>query len=269
MGVYSEIFPNKASPKLSADKQAKINNKLEGGNTATVMPEGDEEIKANLLAMKGQLAARNIKLGDLVGAGDMGGMVYEVLGKNGKPIPSVVLRLDPVDTVPLPEKPNPAYIRPAFRETVGYYSATIVPMAVDKDFTKEQIAENFSALNNDGLLPHTTDLEHRQFMDVPGISMPVITDMGCHRAIAGQMSGIGSVEMFCGELGLSFDEVKNTKMPPERMAQLEREQEALHTKILMDLKAADINIDAVPTRQEGAKVEHGTGHDKRNATAKS
>lgn len=248
MAVFNEVFPNKLSPKIppGAERDA-TQERLDGGNISVTMSDAfGDDIKA----LKAQLDARNIKLGDVIGVGNMGGITFEMMDKNDRIIEGAVLRIDPTDMVTSLPSPNPAAIRPIHREESGYYTATIVPLAKKATFTNEQIAEALAVLNTDERLPYLKDLERNQFMQIPGIPVPVLTDLSCVGAEPNSLVGLGTIDTFIGMLKMDSAKVKATRVPPEKMQELRDIQNGIHERAVAELKKAGVNLDPVPSQQQ-------------------
>lgn len=222
--------------------------------TATMADVFEDDLKA----LKAQLDVRNVRIGEVIGAGDMGGITYNLLDAKGEVIPSVVMRIDPAEMVTPLDVANPGAIRPIHREEAGYYAATIVPRAkpLSHGFaTKEEALETLAVMNVDGLFPHMKDLGLHQFMKIPGIDVPVLTDLSCVSREANTNQGMGTVDTFVEMLGADKNEVKAKKASPETMAKLRAAQDAIHERALGELKAAGVDIEPVPVRQSGAKLD--------------
>jgi len=248
---FKEVFPTELSPSIPADELPVIRQRLELGNTAITI---SDLFQPELEILKAKLDSRGITLGDIIGIGDMGGITYNLLDKNGAAIKSAVLRIDPADLVTILERPSPASIRPILREREDFFAATIVPRAERVEFTADQIMHSLAIINADDQLRYIKDLESKQFMRIPGIPVPVITDLGCMSTDPDTLKGMGSIDDFLEILGRDRASLDAIKVAPEEMAQLRQAQNAIHDNAVAELTAAGINLESVPTKQEGVTL---------------
>lgn len=268
---FSDVFPTTIDPSIPADRAAVMRQKIDGENVTTIMSEGYDEngraYKDDLKALKAQLDARRVKLGGLIGVGGMGGITYNLLDKQDKIIPAAVLRVDPAEMVTPLEPPNPAAIRPIMRERVGYFAATIVPRAErTKDLSISKVEDTLAVLNAEGKLSHLKDLGLDQFMTIPGMKMPVLTDLSCVSTEPNTLTGMGTLETFLTSMGMDEKAVKARKTPPAEMAELHRAQDEIHERALRQLREAGINMDTVPTVSEQTQLQAVNASQKRGVS---
>ena len=249
---YSDIFPVKLSADIPADQLENTQARINGGNIVIATSDLFED---DLKSLKLKLDDRNIRLGDVIGVGSAGGITYNLLDKQGGVIKSAVLRIDPVNMVTNLEPPNPARIRLVLREGNDSFAASIVPRAQRAVFTNDEFMKSLAVINADHQLAHVRDLEKGQFMKIPGISVPVLTDLSSISADANALKGFGTqVDGFLNILKKDRKTLDAMKIPPEEMAQLRSAQESIHNAAVQELTAAGINLEAVPTKQDGVTL---------------
>ncbi len=253
---FKDAFPEKVSPAITdSDTLKALDEKIKGGNVVIAM--ANEIFQDDIAELKAKLDSRNIRLGDIIGIGSMGGVTYEVLDTGGK-LMNVVLRVDPTDLVTTLEPPSPARIRPVLKETAGYFSASIVPKAKRVQFSKEEFEKSLAVINTDGHLGHLHDLTPEQFMKIEGINVAVLTDLSCVSADGNPLNGTGTLEEFISKMGMDAASVQSTRIPLAEMTELREGQEAIHTKAVKELEAAGVFLGEVPTQQVSSKLTRAT-----------
>ena len=255
---FKEFFPTNLSPNVPADKLTLFQERLADANTVIMasayFKEGLELLRSNLASKNiiskeipdKDIPSKHIKLGNIIGIGTKGGITYELLDQNGELIKSAVLRIDWDAAVPALEQPNPARIQPILKCVGGDFAATIVPRAKHAEFTNEEIIKTFAVIDASKQLPYLHDLEAAQFMKIEGISVPVLTDLSSVGLYPEKYKG--QVETFLERKGTNVKSLQ--VIAPQEMVALHKAQQFVHDNAVAELKAAGVDIEPVPTKQQ-------------------
>jgi hypothetical protein len=243
------VFPNSG---LEAFKDKLVGNTV--ANPAEWQPE-------EFAAFKAQLDQRGIHIGKIIGAGAFA-MVFELLDKDNKPLEKNVLRIETADSGN--DLQNPAAIPTLFKFKSSDFDAAIVPKAIKREYSIEDIKPALAAINSQGKLDHLTDLNHdlsELFMEVPGISVPVFVDLNAIKsdeAVAKDavlkaqgiaLKGMGTISHFLDKHKLNESEIRAVQLEPKALQALFEEQRVVVNTAKNELTAAGINMDEVPTLQ--------------------
>lgn len=263
---FSDIFPT-ATAELEANhiKRKELQTKLD--ESATIMTA--DLFEDDLKALKAQLDSRNIKLGKLIGAGALA-LVFELEDHKGKRIESAVIRIDPTDMTSTID--SPASIKPVFQEVAGSYTASIVPRAVSSSKAEDlkEIDKTLAVFNTgekmaivDGKeqtlsqLKFLTDLSPGQFMELPGMPIPVLADFSSMSSTPISKDG--------PRLGANIENyMENYKRDPKdilpiskkAMMELKKAQDEIDANVRKEIKKTEINIEPVPSIQKQLRGMH-------------
>ncbi len=267
MAEFTDVFPGPKpiTPGMDNAEVTKLKAMHEAmGSNITVMMSA---IEPGLEELKVKLDARHVHLGEMIGAGGMGGLTYNLTDDKGKVLEHSVIRIDPADMTKPLETSNPSAVQPLLRVESDYLAATIVPRAIRtslnvedqetlppdvQEANKARVRKAIAVLNTDHLLPKLTDLAVKQFMEVPGMPIPVLTDLSCLNKVS---DGMGDIKSFSKSMNWDLDKVQGTTVAPDEMAALRAAQDRVHERSVTELKAAGVDIEAVPTRQSGVELK--------------
>lgn len=193
-----------------------------------------------------QLKQRNIKPGAFIAAGGMGA-VYELESCDGKKIDSAVIRFDPTNV--LGHSDNPLALEHCFSESNEIYTATIVPRAVHRDYNAADIEKSFRVFSADKEIERMTDLEKKQFMEVPGISLPVLCDISSiTERGSNQQKVMGNAEGFCQRQDMDYQDIIATPVSQEEYDRLKAQKQQVGEKVHAEIKEKGLIIDAVASK---------------------
>jgi hypothetical protein len=226
-------------------------NEQIGNTTAAISEIFEDDFKA-LLAL---LAERNMKPGKFLGAGSVG-VAYELETLDGKKLDSAVIRFDPEGAVGRVD--TAATIEQIATVTSENFSATIVPKAQKWELDKDELKQSLAILNAEGAFPKLTDMKPDQFMKVPGIDVPVMTDLTSMRQ-EGRSDWGGSIEELCDRREVQIDakEVMAAKASPDVVEKIRGQKEQVGKAVRAELAEKGINIEAVPSKQTVQNLEPG------------
>lgn len=259
MAKIFEIFPDSFPETLDRETRDHISE------CAVVATSG--LFTDDLLKLKQSLGARNLALGDYVGNGSIG-IVFRLKAKNGRPIESAVIRIDPSDAVGNAESVS---LIPSMMSVGGgenAYVATVVPLAKKIREGKGgpgngDLERTFSVLKAEGRLDDLYDIKPDQLMHLPlpggglvsfrdGTPLPVLIDGGGFNP---EMKGTGSVREYAGRQGMDIGTI--APVSQEDLAHLKRQMNMIRDKVRSEMRAAGIRMDPLHAAQEAGYEKGG------------
>jgi hypothetical protein len=169
-------------------------NQINTGNIIKAYFDGPEAFSEEVTQVAGvvnKLHENNIHVGSLVGSG-ISALVFEIIDKDGEPLKNSVLRIENKGMEGNID--SPAFIPTLAAFTEGDIQASIVPRAVkytnikngriipgtvEPALTKEALAVSLKVIEKGKHADKIADCNPGQFMQIPGIDIPVLTDKSC------------------------------------------------------------------------------------------